>query len=61
MKTILKAISLLGLGLTVAPALLVFGGAISWEQHAGAMLVGALLWFGSAPFWMQERADKPVS
>jgi thiosulfate reductase cytochrome b subunit len=60
MTALLKWISFLGLALTVAPAFFVFNGAIAWETHATWMLVGTLLWFVTAPFWMRERADEPV-
>lgn len=55
MKWTLKALSALALGLTVVPAVLVFAGTISWETHASLMLAGAVLWFGTAPFWMRKR------
>jgi hypothetical protein len=52
MDILLKSISFLGLGLTVVPAFLVFAGSIEWRTHAMLMMVGALLWFVTAPFWM---------
>ena len=52
MDAFLKIISFLGLGLTVVPAFLVFAGSIDWRTHAVLMMIGALLWFLSAPFWM---------
>lgn len=52
MDIVLKSISFLGLGLTVVPAFLVFTGTIEWSTHATLMMVGALLWFFTAPFWM---------
>jgi hypothetical protein len=50
-------ISFPGLALTVVPAFLVFMGGMSWGAHAGLMLLGAVLWFGSGPFWekMESR------
>ena len=56
MSTLLKLVSFLGLALTVVPAFLVFAGTISWSTHAALMLVGAVLWFASAPFWMSDEA-----
>lgn len=44
-------LSLLGLLLTIAPALLVFAGKIRWQLHADLMLAGMILWFFTAPFW----------
>jgi hypothetical protein len=54
MKTLLRLISVAGLALTVVPALLVFARVIAWETHAALMLVGTVLWFASAPFWMRQ-------
>ena len=34
---------------------LVFAGSIAFEQHTMAMLIGTLLWFGSAPYWMKQK------
>lgn len=50
---LVKLISVLGLALTVVPAFLVFAGVIVWQTHAQLMLLGAVLWFASAPFWMR--------
>lgn len=56
MTHLLKAGSFIGLGLTIVPSFLVFQGTLSWDTHAVLMAVGALLWFGTAPFWMGKRA-----
>ena len=55
METILKLLSALGLALTVVPAFLVFGGVVSWETHATLMVVGMVVWFLTAPFWMGDE------
>jgi hypothetical protein len=55
MRQLLKAASFTGLGLTVVPAFLVFSGTLTWDTHALLMLVGALLWFVTAPFWMAKE------
>ena len=52
MNTIYKVISFIGLGLTVIPAFLVFAQTITWQTHALLMMVGTVLWFTTAPFWM---------
>jgi len=57
MNRVLKLISFLGLALTVVPAFLVFTGSMGWGTHATLMLLGAVLWFGSAPFWMREKRN----
>lgn len=54
MTVLLKLLSFAGLGLTVAPAFLVFAGVTTWDTHATLMLVGTALWFGTAPFWMES-------
>ena len=53
MKNILKIVSFLGLLLTMTPAFLVFYKVIDKPTHFLLMLIGTLLWFGSAPFWMK--------
>ena len=52
MKTFLKAVSFIGLALTIVPAFLVYHNTITWDSHALLMLVGTVLWFLTAPFWM---------
>jgi hypothetical protein len=53
MDVFLKIVSFVGLVLTVVPAILVFSGTFTWSQHAVYMMVGTVLWFVSAPFWMR--------
>lgn len=57
MKTLLKVVSFLGLGLTVIPAFLVFGGQATWDTHALLLGIGTLIWFASAPFWMRPESE----
>ena len=57
MKYILKIGSILGLGLTVVPAVLVFSGTLTWDTHAMLMAIGALLWFATAPFWLLKEGS----
>lgn len=61
MKLILKLISAAGLGLTVLPAFFVFNGSISWFTHATLMAAGTIVWFVSAPFWMNVGKTAPRS
>ena len=56
MKNILKIISLLGLALTIVPSLLVFRGTINLKLHYNLMIIGMVLWFGSAPLWMKSKS-----
>ncbi len=57
MKTLLKIVSLVGLLLTIVPAFLVFAGTLTLTTHYTLMLIGAVLWFVSAPFWMLKRSN----
>lgn len=52
---LLKILSLAGLLFTVVPSILVFSGSLPFETHTRLMLLGMLLWFASAPFWMKEK------
>jgi hypothetical protein len=46
--------SVIGLGLTILPAVLVFSGTLSWQTHANLMTLGMILWFFTAPLWMKK-------
>lgn len=53
-KYILQTISYLGLALSIIPAFLVFGGILSKKVYLGLMLVGMVLWFSTAVFWVRK-------
>ncbi len=55
MTLLWKVLSLIGLLLTIVPALLVFAGTMAIESHYTLMFIGTILWFGSAPFWMLKK------
>ncbi len=55
MKYVLILVSLIGLGLTVVPSILVFTQTISMEAHKQFMLWGMLMWFFTAPLWIKEQ------
>ena len=57
MQTILKILSYIGLLLTVVPSFLVFAGVIELSFHKILMLIGTLLWFGTAPFWLNKSEE----
>ncbi len=59
MKTLLKLLSAVGLALTMVPAFLVFAGVMTWDAYARWMLVGTVLWFVTAPFWMEAHVEAP--
>ncbi|WP_187262703.1 hypothetical protein [Pontibacter beigongshangensis] len=58
MHTILKLISYLGLLLTVVPSVLVFLGKIELDFHKNLMLAGMIMWFLSAPFWLNTQNEQ---
>lgn len=60
MKILLKIGSYAGLLLTAIPGLLVFTRQITFEQHTTTTLIGAILWFATAPFWI-GKPEKPAT
>ncbi len=58
MKTSLKLISLIGLGLTLFPSFFVFYGVIELDPNKNLMILGTILWFITAPFWMNKSVQK---
>ena len=55
MKSFIKLISYIGLALTIIPAFLVFNGKITLEFSKWLMLIGTIIWFLSAPTWMNKN------
>jgi hypothetical protein len=55
MKTLLKIISFIGLGLMFVSAILVFNDGMARRTYEITALVGTLLWFVPVPFWMKRR------
>ena len=58
MKNILKFISFAALALTLAPSFLVFKGIITPELSKTLMLIGTIVWFISASFWMNKSEEE---
>lgn len=56
MKKVLIIISFIGLALTIIPSILVFKQVFDIEVHFKLMVVGTVLWFGTAPFWMKTNS-----
>ena len=54
MKLLIKFISYVGLGLTLILSLLVFVGNISFDSSKMLMFIGTIIWFVSAPSWMNK-------
>lgn len=57
MKSILKLMSVLGLALNIVPAILAFNGVIGFKTYEWLMLLGTILWFSTAPFWINKGKD----
>jgi len=58
MKTISKLISFVALAGTLIPPVLFFSGDLALPATQLWMLVAAVAWFASAPFWMEHKAGK---
>ena len=60
MKVMLQIVSLIGLALVFVPSLAYLAGVLDKTTMTTIMLIGTLVWFASAPFWMGWRqADRP--
>lgn len=57
MKLLIKIISYIGLGLTLIPSIMVFTGHSTLESNKLIMLIGTILWFISAPSWMNKAEE----
>ena len=57
MKLLVKFISYIGLLLTLIPSLMVFTGNISLDSGKMLMLIGTIVWFVSAPGWMNKAEE----
>ena len=57
MKLLTQILSAVGLALTVGPSFFVFSGHITWDTHHVLMIIGTVLWFISAPYWMKTKED----
>jgi len=55
MKTILQIISFIGLVMVLLPAVLTFAGRMEFEQTRIWMIVGTVVWFASAVFWLGKK------
>jgi hypothetical protein len=56
MKILLKTGSFLGLALTIGPSLIFFTGDLELSQMKIYMGVGMVLWFVTAPFWINKSS-----
>lgn len=61
MRVILKFVSYLGLTLTLIPAFLVLAGILSLETTKDLMFAGTVVWFLTAPYWMNlEKEEQAI-
>lgn len=54
MKKILILISMVGLGLTIGAPAAVMLGKMNLETQYYYLMAGTILWFATAPFWMEK-------
>lgn len=55
LQSALKAVAMLGLAISVASGVAVFTRAISHDTYSLLMVLGMLMWFGSAIFWIKSK------
>lgn len=55
MKKLIPLLSAIALALIVVPVLMYFGDSIDKSRMRTLMLAGTVLWFISAPLWMDKR------
>lgn len=55
MKNLLRILSYSALIITVAPGFLVFNGMMEFEKYKIWVLFGTILWFSTAPFWINKE------
>lgn len=55
MDKFLKVLSFTGLILSLLPAFLSFAGLISFEQFKILLVAGTVLWFSTAPSWINKK------
>lgn len=58
MKTLVKVISFIGLGLSIIPAILVFQQIITPDTCKMLMTAGTIMWFTTAPSWMNKTEEE---
>ena len=56
MKILMKIGSFLSLVLTIVPSIIFFVGNLELSQMKGYMGIGMVLWFVTAPFWINKSS-----
>jgi len=57
---ILKIVSYLALAGTIVPALLVFFGDLDLQTNKNIMTFSMIVWFLTAPFWINKKSEEAV-
>jgi hypothetical protein len=57
MRLLIKFVSYIGLALTLIPSFLVFTGNISLDSSKMLAFAGTIIWFVSAPTWMNKSEN----
>ncbi|WP_215226628.1 hypothetical protein [Echinicola shivajiensis] len=60
MNNIYKIISFIALGLNIVPSFLVFSGSITADLCKILMFVGTVVWFLTAPKWMNKKQEAQI-
>jgi len=59
-STVLKIISYLALAGTIIPSLLVFFGYMDLQVNKNIMVISMVIWFLTAPFWINKKEEEAI-
>ncbi len=59
-RRFLQFLSFLGLILTILPSFMVFYGNITLETSKDLMVAGVLIWFFTAPLWLNKTLKNKI-
>ena len=59
--TLLKTLSYIALAGTIVPSILVFNEAITLENNKLIMAVSMIVWFATAPLWINKKGKEPTA
>jgi hypothetical protein len=58
MKYLLISVSIIGLLLTIVPSTLVLAGILTAPVNKNLMAIGMILWFLTAPGWLNQTREE---
>ena len=58
---ILKVLSYLALAGTIVPPLMVFFGDLDIKTNKQIMAIAMVLWFATAPFWINKKSKEEIT